>query len=460
MKKFGFLFIALTVAMNAFAQSSDDQIKEDPRYGSTPEERVETVKKISIYSEYVKTNNFKDAYEQGWKEVFEKAPLATVNLYTHGVKILHALYKEEKDAEQKTKLSEELMKVYEQRLKYLDQLNAQSKSQATEADIMGQYAHDYISYNNKPSMSKAYELLRKAVDLGKGETQYYVLEDLVKISAQRYTSKKDNEEYREALLQDYLDCAGYIDEFIAAQTNEKVLENAHKSKENIDGHFVKSGAADCESLQNIYGPKIENNKDNLEYLTKVVNLMSIFDCQSSDAYFAAAEYAHAISPSVKTAKSLGVLYLKQRDDMDRALEFFEQAIALDDDKVSIGNTYYTMAQLWLSKENYDRCRTNLNKCIQNNPNKGDAYIMLGQLYAIKHQWSNDPALNKCAYFAVLDKMEQAKRVDPSVADKANSLIKEYSKQVEGVTEDLFMLGIKAGDKIEIKGWINETTTIR
>ena len=460
MKKFGFLFIALTVAMNAFAQSTDDQIKEDPRYGSTPEERVETVKKISIYSEYVKTNNFKDAYEQGWKEVFEKAPLATVNLYTHGVKILHALYKEEKDAEQKTKLSEELMKVYEQRLKYLDQLNAQSKSQATEADIMGQYAHDYISYNNKPSMSKAYELLRKAVDLGKGETQYYVLEDLVKISAQRYTSKKDNEEYREALLQDYLDCAGYIDEFIAAQTNEKVLENAHKSKENIDGHFVKSGAADCESLQNIYGPKIENNKDNLEYLTKVVNLMSIFDCQSSDAYFAAAEYAHAISPSVKTAKSLGVLYLKQRDDMDRALEFFEQAIALDDDKVSIGNTYYTMAQLWLSKENYDRCRTNLNKCIQNNPNKGDAYIMLGQLYAIKHQWSNDPALNKCAYFAVLDKMEQAKRVDPSVADKANSLIKEYSKQVEGVTEDLFMLGIKAGDKIEIKGWINETTTIR
>ena len=459
MKKFGFMFIGLFVAVSSFAQT-DDQIKEDPRYGSTPEERVETVKKISIYSEYVKTNNYKDAYEQGWKEVFENTPLATVNLYTHGARILHSLYTSEKDADKKAEYSAELMKVYEQRLKYLDQLNAQSQSKATEADVYGQYAHDYITYNPKPSLKQAYELLRKAVDLGKGATQYYVLEDLVKISAQRFSSNKENQDYRDALIQDYLDCSAYIDEFIAAQTKENVLENAHKTKENIDGRFVKSGAADCESLQTIYGPKIEANKDNLEYLNKVVNIMYIFDCRSSDAYFAAAEYAHAISPSVKTAKSLGALYLKQRDDMDKALEFYQQAIDLDEDKISIGDTYYTMAQLWLSKENYDRCRTCLNKCISNNPNKGDAYILLGQLYAIKHQWSNDPALNKCAYFAVLDKFEQAKRVDPSVAEKANSLIKDYSKQVEGVTEDLFMLGIKAGDKIEIKGWINETTTIR
>ena len=68
-------------------------------------------------------------------------------------------------------------------------------------------------------------------------------------------------------------------------------------------------------------------------------------------------------------------------------------------------------------------------------------------------------MNRCAYFAVIDKLEQAKRMDPSVAERANDLISQYKKQTPQV-EDLFMLGIKAGDKVEIKGWINETVTVR
>lgn len=454
------LFIAIALLSTGFATAQELEAKDNPRYGKTPEERADVLDKMSIYSEYVKTNNFKEAYELGWKYVFETAPLATVNIYTHGVKILHALYKEEKDAEKKQQYSDELMKVYQQRLDNLEQLNALSKAQATKAEILGQQAHDFLAYNPKPSLKTAYEMLRNAVNEGKGATQYYVLDDLMKISSQRFNSNKDNEGYRDDILQDYLDCAGYIDEFIASQTSEQILEQAHKTKENIDGYFVKSGAADCESLQNIYGPKIENNKDNLDYLNKVVRLMAIFDCKSSDAYFTAAEYAHQISPSVQTAKSLGYLYITQRDDMDKALEFYQQAIDLDNDKLNIADTYYKMATLYLSKDSYDRCRSSLQKCLSNNPNKGDAYIMLGQLYAIKHDWSNDPALNRCAYYAVVDKMEKAKSVDPTVAEKANNLIKEYLKQTENLTEDLFMLGLKPGDKVEIKGWINETTTIR
>lgn len=85
---------------------------------------------------------------------------------------------------------------------------------------------------------------------------------------------------------------------------------------------------------------------------------------------------------------------------------------------------------------------------------------MAKLYAINYKWSNENALNRCAYFAVLDKLEQAKSVDSSVADKANELIRDYKKQTENVADDLFMFGYKKGDKIEIKGWINETTTIR
>ena len=458
MKKIGIIALALITASGAYAQKG---VEDGSRYGHG-QDSINAIKAISIYSEYYKTSNFKDAYEQGWQEVFRDAPLASVNTYNYGIKILQSLYndaKKEKDADLMAKYSDELFQVFEQRLKYLDQLNAMAKNKVTEADIYGQYGHAYRIYNPKVSISRAYELLRKAVDLGKGRTQYYVLDDLMAVSSQRYMNKKDNEEYRDALIQDYLDCASYIDEFIALQTDEKIVEQATKVKENIDGHFVKSGAADCESLQNIYGPKIEANKDNLEYLSKVVRLMSMFECQSSDAYFTAAEYAHQISPSYNTAKALGKLYIKQREDYDKALDYYNQAIELTDIKSDLADTYYAMATIFFTKESYDRSRSALQKCLANNPNRGDAYILMAQLYAVKHDWSSEPALNRCAYFAVIDKLEQAKKVDSSVAARANELINQYKKQTPQA-EDLFMLGYKVGDQVEIKGWINETTTIR
>lgn len=458
MKKFGMIALALVTVTGVYAQKG---VEDGSRYGHGADS-INTIKNISIYTEYYKTNNFLDAYNEGWQEVFRDAPLASVNTYNYGIKILRALYKDAKtakDEELMAKYSDELFQVYEQRLKYLDQLNAQSKNKATEYEVLGQYGHDYMSYNPRVQISKAYEILRKSVDLGKGQSQYYVLDDLMNVSAQRFKNKKDNDEFRDALMQDYVDCANYIDDFIALQTDDKILEQAVKVKERIDGLFINSGAADCEKLQEIYGPKIENNKDNLEYLNKVVKLMTMFDCRSSDAYFKAAEYAHAISPSVQTAKSLGRLYLQQRQDTEKALEYYNQALELDDDSKSMADTYYYIANLYMSQEKYDNSRTAVQKCISNNSSKGEAYILLAQLYAVKHDWSNEPALNRCAYFAVIDKLEQAKRVDSSVAERANDLISQYKKQCPQA-EDLFMFGYKAGDKIEIKGWINETTTIR
>ena len=435
MKKFGLFALALITSASVYAQNG---VEVGSRFGHG-QDSIKIRQNISIYVEYYKTNDFKSAYENGWKTVFEQAPLASVNTYNYGIKILHSLYndaKAAKDEELMSKYSTELFQVYEQRLKYLDQLNALAQNKVTD-----------------------YEVLGKAVDLGKGRSQDYVLDDLMNVSAQRFKNKKDNEEYREALLQDYVDCASYIDEFINNQTDEKTLERALKCKERIDGLFINSGAADCAKLQEIYGPKIENHKDDLEYLTKVVKIMQIFECNSSDAYFAASEYAHAISPSARTAKALGALYYKQREDTEKAIEYYNQAIELDDDKTSIAGTYYLMATLYFAKDNYDRSRSCLQKCIQNNPNRGDAYILLAQLYAVKHDWSNEPALNRCAYFAVIDKLEQAKKVDSSVASKANELISSYKKQCPQ-PDDLFMFGYKVGDKVEIKGWINETTTIR
>ena len=92
-------------------------------------------------------------------------------------------------------------------------------------------------------------------------------------------------------------------------------------------------------------------------------------------------------------------------------------------------------------------------------NYGDAYILLAQLYASSPNWNDEAALNKCTYFVVIDKLQRAKAVDPTVADKANELISTYARYTPKA-EDLFMLGIKAGDRVTVGGWIGESTTVR
>ena len=43
--------------------------------------------------------------------------------------------------------------------------------------------------------------------------------------------------------------------------------------------------------------------------------------------------------------------------------------------------------------------------------------------------------------------------------KANELISTYARYTPKA-EDLFMLGIKAGDRVTVGGWIGESTTVR
>ena len=113
----------------AFAQKG---VEDGSRYGHG-EDSIECLRNISIYTEYVKTENYLEAYNGGWKDVFRDAPLAQSSTYTNGVKILRWLYQNETDATKKAQYSAELMEVYEQRLKYLDELNKLVKNPTTKA---------------------------------------------------------------------------------------------------------------------------------------------------------------------------------------------------------------------------------------------------------------------------------------------------------------------------------------
>jgi tetratricopeptide (TPR) repeat protein len=233
---------------------------------------------------------------------------------------------------------------------------------------------------------------------------------------------------------------------------------ARVARSNIDAYFINSGAASCQDLDTIYAPKIEANKDNIEYLNKVINVMSMLKCTNEDAYLTASEYALAINPTAKAAMGVGFRYFK-KGETDKALELFDQAIELETSVTNKAEMCYKAGVANYSIKKYAKAREYAQKAISLNSTYGAPYILIAQCYAAAPNWNDNATLNKCTYYAVLDKLNKAKAVDPSVAKEVQKMYSAYSTHTPKI-EDLFFLGYSKGQAITIGGWINERTTIR
>ena len=448
-------FFALTSSV-AMAQKG---VEDGSRFGHG-QDSIDCLSNISLYTEAVKVKNYADAYPF-WKKVFTDAPFARMDTYTNGAIILKNFIAGTKDMEERKKYAEELMAVYDQQIQHLDKLNLLLKNPVKEFKVKGNKAHDYITYYPGMDVNKAYEMLTEVVEQGKAANDYFIMGDFMKVSTAKF---KKEDAHREQLIQDYLTASELINKIAEAANNstsaqkDRLIKAVATTKENVDAYFINSGAADCEQLEAIYAPKIEENKENLEYLKKVVSVMGMLSCTESNAYYAASEYAHHIAPTAETAAGCAYRYFK-RGDIAKSIEFFDQAIQLDSVAANKAEYYYKAAVILNSDKQLAKAKSYVVNAINLNGQKGAYYILLANIYAAAPRWNDDSNLNSCKYFVVLDKLYQAKRVDESVAEEANKMIAAYSTHTPAV-EELFFLGYKKGDQVQVGGIINETTTIR
>lgn len=455
------LFALAMSATSSFAQ----HIAKEDRFGHG-QDSIACLQNISLYSEHLKTKNYAEAYEP-WKEVFYKHPTARHSMYDDGPTILRALIKAETDAAKKEAFVQELLGTYDQHIKYLDDVNELRKRPLTKASIMEKRSHDYVVYTKPLDALKAHAMLLEVLNMDPENAGHQIMLDLMNISS---TIAKQKESHKEQIIKDYLQTSDLANKNIdeakenAAKgdanqaTYEKIAEMWDQVKNNIDAYFINSGAANCESLQAIYAPQVEANKENLEFLKQVVSIMAMLKCTEQEAYMAAAEYAHNIEPTSRSAAGCASRYLK-RGDTNKAIEFMDQAIELETKDIDKAEYAYKTAAILFSVKQLSKAKAYANKAISLNANYGAPYILIAQMYASSPKWSDEPAMNKCTYFAAIDKLIRAKNVDPSVAEEANKLIGSYSSYTPK-DEDLFFIGLKKGDNVTIGGWIGETTTIR
>ena len=475
MKKLFLAFIAL-VAMTANAQNG---VSNPYRFGQG-EDSTRCIQSISIMNTNVKNKDYKVAYD-AWKVLFDEFPVARVDTYTNGIKILNDFIAKEADPAKKEEYIDMLMAVYDQQIKYLGQLQEITKTKLSEGQILGRKAIDLLKYRKDAPVEEVYEMLAKSVAIEQGQSEYVVTELFMKYSGLKY---KNDQSHGEQIIEDYLNASVYIvdvlDKYhdniekclqkyaeegdpkdsINAGKYSKMIDASRVAKSNIDAYFINSGAASCEDLDRIYAPLIEENKGNIEYLNKVITVMAMLRCTNQDAYLAASEYAFEIdpNPTSKAAMGCGYRYFK-KGEIEKAMEYFDRAIELEASVTNKSELCYKVADIYYNLNKYGKARSYAQKALALNSKYGAPHIVIAQCYAATSNWSDDNTLNNCTYYLCIDRLERAKSVDPSVKRDADKLIAAYKKYTPS-NEELFMKGYKVGEKVTIGGWINETTTIR
>jgi tetratricopeptide (TPR) repeat protein len=303
-----------------------------------------------------------------------------------------------------------------------------------------------------------YGWVKEAIDEYGEKTDYLVVSYYMVASNQLLVADPN---HKETYIQDYLKSSAILDAQIAAAADEKERTTVLSVKSALDNGFASSGAADCETLQNLYADKVEQNKDNLSYLKESITLLRRMRCNEIEAYFAAAAYAHALEPTAESAMGLAKKAVKDKD-YNKAIALFEEAAGMETDNTVKAEDYYLIAMLSFEQDSYSKARQYCLKAIETNPNYGTPYLLLGKMYAATagSVYPDDAVLKKTVYYAATDKFERARQIDPSVAEEAGKLISTYRSYFPS-TEEIFMHpDLEKGKSITIGGWIGERTIVR
>ena len=188
--------------MTANAQNG---VSNPYRFGQG-EDSVRCIQSISIMNTNVKNKEYKIAYD-AWKVLFDEFPVARVDTYTNGIKILNEFISKESDPQKKEDYINELMSIYDQQIKYLSQLQAITKTKLSEGQILGKKVIDLIKYRKNAPVEEVYDMLSKSVALEQGQSEYVVTELFMKYSGLKY--KNDNS-HGEQIIEDYLNASVYI----------------------------------------------------------------------------------------------------------------------------------------------------------------------------------------------------------------------------------------------------------
>jgi tetratricopeptide (TPR) repeat protein len=484
MKKIMLFALIACFTLGSFAQSTPCGFQ----YGKIEKDSLTCLEEISLFKTFYDQKNYKDAYPH-WKQIVETCPCSWNAIFntTYLQNMFDALIKSTEDTELQGQYIEDLLNGVGNRHLYFPK-------NFTEGNGLGFKAFYIIRYKGKntEAVLQAFNMFIESIEMEKEKTQPNIWDIYFRIAEQIARAKQDTtimiDAYERAT--DYIEMAinDYYKEIDKQIPNFENLEEAfekgqiqkadyelrkqrlsqdtarsmqfitnyEKTLKNIEITFAPF--APCGVLEQVYGNKLEQNRNNLDALKKMLLTMNKGGCTDKPVFAEMLNIVHKAEPSAQSANLMGYYSLNQ-GNYDVAMEFFKEAIDLFETNEQKVDPWYMIGLIYQIKGNFSEAKNAAMQVLMFKPNSGKAYMLIGDLYAASgNKCSGDDTLPLDYNWAAADKYARAVAVDPSIAEQ----VKEKRAKLKFPSDqDKFQRGYTTpGAEYKVGCWIQETTTVR
>ena len=422
------------------------------------EENKDFKNELSLYTEFYKQNDYASAYPH-WKAMYNKYPKSTSNIYIHGSKILENFIDNAKTDAERDKYLQEMMDLADQRIKYF----------GGKGYVLGRKATGWLKYKLddkrqnplegealKNALQTGYGWLNMSIEEQKAETELPVFLLLMQTSRSLF---KMGELPKEDVVRNYDKCTTLLAEIASKTKEEQKLKDIKDIQTYIENLFGTSGAADCQTLINIYTPQFEAKSNDIEFIKSMLRRFRQAKCEDSDLQEKATIKLYELEPSAEAAFNMARGYVK-KDNLEMAKKYYEQAISQEKDPKLLASYYYERGLLLFAKQNaYQEAREMARKAISLDPDLCEANMLIGDIYVASSRTFNAEGVQKSAIFWIACDYYNKARKGDNCAVEAATKAADYRKYFPN-KEEVFMEGLKEGQSYRVEGWVNENTTVR
>lgn len=406
-------------------------------WGKTTEDSLKSIRNAVLFQDEIKAKNYPEAYIF-WTYLVTKAPCATVRPYQEAPALLGGLMGNPDYASRAKGLLDTLFWSFPQRIKY----------HGEEGLVKSQWAY-YLYYYKPTEYKQLLGLCKDVVSIMGNQTQYHIPSIYMTAIIYAFNNK---EVTKEDVLGLY-DQLSKICSYNIAQ-NGSYLTQWQQAQTSIDETakpFLK-----CEDIDQIFGPRIQNEPDNLELKKTVIKYYRGGRCSGNENYIKLLMDVFKVSADAGSAEEIAIYY-ETKGNEDKAIEFWNKALELNPDAAR-HEYYYTKLAANAVKSNCASAINYANKVLAINPNNGQAYIILGiAKFKCAQSSCSDFNRNAAAWVAV-DYFNKAIAVDPNVKEDATKYINQY-RSYYPTQDQCFFNNLKDGQSYTID-CMGATTTVR
>ena len=318
----------------------------------------ELKQKLSIFSEYAKAKNYKEAYPV-WKEVYTQCPSLHYATFAYGERILQDKMNTTTGAE-KTQNAKELLQLYTDYNKTFP-----TRLSATEMRIR----QALLMFDEKIGTDKEiYDLLHKAFTEDKANFKnekalYLYFSELVSLHEK---GQKELQEVFDAYdnvsdkIQDEKnELSETINKYLAqeeagtlSEKDKRLLDGCRKRVDNYETIAESVDAklgqlADCKNLIPLYTKNFEANKNNEEWLRRAAGKMSDKDCTKDPLFVKIVTSLHNLETD-NFKKSKLLIRIASKHSKAQAVAYAQKALSYNP---SNSDAYRIMAHAYASSAN-------------------------------------------------------------------------------------------------------------